>query len=220
MNDVTGTLVEAQALLFDLDGVILDSTMDAVRRWRAFCVRHGLDEAEVLAVAHGQRTLDTVAAYLPADRVRAETDWFETLDVGDDVIGELPGVRQLLSALDPDWWCIVTSCPRGLAVERLTRLGLPVPGVLVTAEDVAVGKPSPVPYQAGLAALGVEPHDALVFEDAPSGVAAGRAAGIRVVTLLTTHDRSVLNGSYVIADLSSATVLTNAPPLTLALREV
>ncbi len=215
------TLVAARGLLFDLDGVILDSTMDAVLRWRAFSARHGFDEREILTVAHGQRTVDTIAAYMPAALVASETQWFETLDVSDGEINALPGAKELLASLPRDSWCIVTSCPRNLAIERLERLGIRVPAVLVGAEDVPVGKPSPVPYLAGLDALGVTAPDALVFEDAPSGISSGVAAGARVVALLTTHERSVLAGTYYVTDLSSVSVVdSTSHALVLAIARV
>lgn len=205
----TPSRISVRALLFDLDGVILDSTNDAILRWRAFSARHNLVAQEVLSVAHGQRTIDTISSYVPSELVDDEVAWFDSLEGDQNMISALPGARSLLVSLPPESWCIVTSCPRDLAISRLIAQNIPVPRVLVSADDVSEGKPSPAPYLMGLSALGVKATDAVVFEDAPSGITSASSAHIPVVALLTTHSPHALSAPYYVNDLSCVTVASS-----------
>ncbi|UGS37709.1 HAD-IA family hydrolase [Capillimicrobium parvum] len=194
-------LRSAGALLVDLDGTLLDSTAAAARAWGAFARRHGLDPAAVAHAAHGRPSRETVARLAPpgAD-LAAETAMVDEAGV-DDTGGvvALPGAAQLLAA-PPAPLAIVTSGSTALATARMHAAGLPVPDVLVSADDVRHGKPDPEPFVLAARPLGLDPARAVVIEDAPAGVAAGRAAGATVLAVRTTHDDAELVGAAAIAD--------------------
>jgi len=176
------------AFLFDLDGVLVDSRVVVERTWRRWAQRHRLDPDAILQIAHGRRTQDTLQVAVPHLASDAEVAWLDATELADvEGLRVVPGAGQLLAALPADRWAIVTSCGRALAQQRLASVGLPVPRVLVVSEDVKQGKPAPEGYRLGAARLGYDPEDCLVFEDAPAGVAAGRAAGARVLALTTTY---------------------------------
>ncbi|MFF2863691.1 HAD-IA family hydrolase [Streptomyces rubiginosohelvolus] len=184
--------LRAPALLFDMDGTLVDSTALVEATWAGFCRRHGLGLAEVLAYAHGRPTRETVGRFLPdPEAAAAETRRLVALEETQTTgIVEVPGARDLLAALPPGSWAVVTSAGRKLAEVRLAAAGLPVPAVLVSADDVTRGKPDPEGYLRAAAALGVPLTDVLVFEDSPAGVRAGLAGGARTVVIggLTDFD--------------------------------
>lgn len=177
-----------QALLFDMDGVLLDSTPAVARVWRWWAARHALDPDEVVHRAHGRPSLATVRDYLPDPAAWiAENREIERREIADVAgIEPLPGARALLASLPPERWAIVTSCTRPLALARFGAGGLPWPRHLVTADDIVNGKPAPDAYLRGAAALGFSPRDCIVVEDVAAGVRAGKAAGARVIALATT----------------------------------
>ena len=197
-----------QALLFDLDGVLVDSRIVVERTWRRWAERHHLDPVALLQIAHGRRTRDTLEEAAPELATDAEVAWLDTTELHDrEGLIEVPGAHALLSGLPRDRWAIVTSCNRDLAEIRLTSAGLPLPDVLVTSEAVERGKPAPDGYLLGAKGLGHEPAACLVFEDAPAGVAAGRAAGARVLGLTTSHTAKDLVGAdAAVPDLRSIRV--------------
>jgi sugar-phosphatase len=177
------------ALLFDMDGTILSSIAAAERVWGDWARRHGLDVATFLPTIHGVRVVETIRRLdLPgvdADAEAAAITLAEMADVaGIEAIG---GASRLLASLPMDRWAIVTSAPRILALRRIAAAGLPVPAVLVTADDVVHGKPAPDGFLLAAARLGVSAQDCLVFEDAPAGIAAAEAAGATVVVVTATH---------------------------------
>ncbi len=177
-----------QAILFDLDGVLVDSTPCVTRVWRAWAQEHGLDPDYVVNVAHGQRTIETVRTVAPNLDAQRETDRIEQREIEDtDGLRVLNGAQELLAALPLNRYSIVTSGTRQLATKRLQVAGLPVPTKMVTADDVTRGKPDPEPYLAGAAMLGFEPQDCLVFEDAPSGIRSAKAGGMVVIAVTTTY---------------------------------
>jgi sugar-phosphatase len=177
-----------EAVLFDFDGVLVDSTLATERAWRKWSGRHGLDFREVLRTAQGRRTSETVRLFAPRLDAEAETNLIERAEA-EDLVGvrEMRGARELLALLPEERWAVVTSATRKLATSRLRHAGLPVPPALVAADDVERGKPDPEPYLRGAKALGVAPQRCVVVEDAPAGVRAGRAAGMTVVAVATTH---------------------------------
>lgn len=190
-------------LLFDLDGTLVDSRAVVERQWRVLCARLGLDFPSVLAILHGVRSADVIRAVAPgvdAEAAAAELDAAEEVDTeGLEVVA---GARKLLARLPPDGWGIVTSGHRTLAEGRLRAVGLPVPAVMVCGDEVANGKPDPEGFLRGAALLGVAPGDCVACEDAPPGIRAARAAGMRVIAIATTHAPSALaDASAVIADL-------------------
>jgi sugar-phosphatase len=181
------TSIPCRGVLFDLDGVLVDSTPAVARVWAGWAHEHGLDPGEVVKKAHGRPSVATIRELLPNADHAAENREVERREIADieDVV-PLPGAVELLQALPLDRWAIVTSCTRALAAVRISAAGLPKPKYLVTSTDVQQGKPDPEPYLKGAQILGVPAADCLVIEDAPAGIRAGKAAGARVLALRTT----------------------------------
>lgn len=190
-----GRTLHAQALLFDMDGTLVDSTAVVIKIWRRFARRHGLDAEQILAHSHGRRTEETVASVArPGMDIEAEARRITEEEIADDSgIVALPGAAALLAALPRRRWAVVTSASRALATTRLRAAGLPLPDVLICSEDVTRGKPDPACYLAAARALGVAPAQCLVFEDARAGLEAGHAAGMQVVALATTLPPAALS---------------------------
>jgi mannitol-1-/sugar-/sorbitol-6-phosphatase len=178
--------LRCRALLFDMDGVLVDSTAAVARVWAIWACKHGLDPDTVVRMAHGRPSISTIRELLPgADQAEdREVERMEIADVEDIVA--LPGAAKLLHALPSNRYAIVTSATRPLAEVRLRVAGLPIPERLVTARDTKRGKPYSDPYLIGAQLLEVPPVECVVLEDAPSGIRAGKAAGSRVVALRTT----------------------------------
>jgi sugar-phosphatase len=176
------TEITCGAILFDLDGVLVDSTPAVIRVWTRWAIVHGFDPDEVVRRGHGRPSIETVRDFLPHADAEVENREVEQGEIEDlDGVVPLPGARELLMTLPPDRWTIVTSCTRTLAKVRLRAAGLPIPHQLVTSSDIKNGKPDPEPYLKGASLLGVSPNDCVVVEDAPAGVRAGKAAGARVI---------------------------------------
>jgi sugar-phosphatase len=175
------------AVLFDLDGVLAASAASIRRAWQRWAAETGVGWAELSGHVAGRLAVDTVAAVLPgldrdARQAHADTvNAYQVADPDDDV--PVPGMPELVGGIAGCTWAVVTAAPRALAVARLDRCGYPRPPVLVTAEDVARGKPDPEGYLTAAARLGVAPADCLVVEDSPAGVAAGLAAGAAVLAI-------------------------------------
>lgn len=199
----------AAAVLFDVDGTLVDSTPVVERCWRIFAREYGVDAEAVLRVCHGRRGIDTVSDFIAEpERQNAAVDLLHTLELSDfDGVTALPGAAEALLTIPPTRWAAVTSGHRKLMTARLAAAQLPVPDVFVCGDDVADGKPSPVGYLMAAAALGVDPADCVVVEDAPAGVAAGCAAGSRVLAVTTTHTADRLtDADMVVADLSEVRI--------------
>ncbi len=193
--------VLCQAILFDLDGVLVDSTPCVTRVWSSWARQHGLDAERVVHIAHGQRTIETVRKVAPHLDAQLEANRIEHMEVDDtEGLRVLPGAKELLAKLPPERYTIVTSGTRRLATKRLQVAGLPVPVTMITADDVTRGKPDPEPYLAGARALRFGPKDCVVFEDAPSGIRAALAAGMTAVGVLTTFDAKELAAAGVIIE--------------------
>jgi sugar-phosphatase len=178
--------IRCAAFLFDLDGVLVDSRAVVERTCRRWALRHRLDPEEVLRIAHGRRSHDTVKAAAPHLEADREAAWIDAAELADvDGLSAVPGAGELLVFLPSGSWAVVTSCGRALAEVRLTSIGLPIPQIVVTSEDVSQGKPAPDGYRLGAKRLGLDPAACVVFEDAPAGIAAARSAGARVIGLTT-----------------------------------
>ena len=186
------TQVRCAALLFDMDGVLIDSTPAVARVWHRWAVEHGFNPEEVVARAHGRPSLTTVREYLPNADHEAENREVERREIEDlDGVVPLPGSLDLLASLPLDRWTIVTSCTRALAEVRIKAAGLPLPKKLITSNDITHGKPHPDPYLKGAAILGFPSAECIVLEDAPAGIRSGKAAGSRVIAFPTTVRESV-----------------------------
>jgi len=199
------------AILFDLDGVLVDSTPCGTRIWTAWANQNHLDAAYVVHIGHGRPTVETVRLVAPHLDAPHQAELIEQTEIA-DVAGleVLPGARALLAALPPDRYTIVTSGGRRLATTRLHAAGLAIPPTMITANDITHGKPDPQPYLAGAAALGFDPRTCLVFEDAPSGIRAAHAAGATVIALPTTYPREELAASdLIIPSLAAVSVTVN-----------
>lgn len=193
MSGRPSTEVHCGALLFDLDGVLIDSTPAVTRVWSQWAIDHGFDPTEVVARAHGRPSLTTVREYLPHADHAAENRKVEQAEIKDiQGVVPLPGASELLASLPPHRWTIVTSCTRALAEVRLKAAGLPVPPTMVTSTDITLGKPHPEPYLKAAGKLGIEPAECVVLEDAPAGIRSGKAAGARVIALQTILDKAAL----------------------------
>jgi sugar-phosphatase len=187
--------LRCKAFLFDLDGVLVDSRSVVERTWRRWAERHQIDPIPLLQVAHGRRARDTLRMVVPGLATDEEVAWLDATELGDrEGLSVVPGVKELLTALPRDRWAIVTSCGRDLARLRLGSAGLPIPDVMIVAEEAKRGKPAPDGYLLGASGLGYDPGECVVFEDAPAGIAAARAAGARIVGLTTTHAAHELPG--------------------------
>jgi sugar-phosphatase len=199
-------IVDCDAILFDMDGTLVDSREIVERLWLQWAAEHGLSAGAILAVAHGRRTLETmqlVAPHLATFEEAARLDALEAESEGHETA--VPGAADLLDALPPNRWAVVTSASRALATARMAVVGLPQPRVLVGADDVARGKPSPEGYLRAAELFGVAPERCLVLEDTPAGAQAGRAAGARVVGLRTTFP-SVDGCDFLVRDLRAIRV--------------
>lgn len=198
------THITCSALLFDMDGVLIDSTPAVARVWASWALEHGFNPEEVVRKAHGRPSISTVRDYLPNADHEAENLVIECREIEDlEGVVPLPGTLELLSSLPLDRWAIVTSCTRPLAEARLTAAGLPRPRMFVTSTDVKSGKPEPEPYIKGAEMLGFAPADCIVVEDAPAGVKAGKAAGSRVIglrTMLSDEELQSLGADWLLDD--------------------
>jgi sugar-phosphatase len=180
--------IQCRGVLFDLDGVLVDSTPAVARVWAAWALEHGFsDPGEIVRIAHGRPSITTIRELLPNADHEAENREVERREIADtDGVIPLPGAMELLQTLSPERWAIVTSCTRPLAGVRIAAAGLPKPKHLVTANDVQRGKPDPEPYLRGAQMLGVPATECIVMEDAPAGIRAGKGTGARVLALRTT----------------------------------
>jgi len=170
------------AILFDLDGVLVDSTIAVEREWRAWGASKGIDGDAILAISHGMRTVEVIRRVAPQLDAEAEAREIEAIEAEDrDGAAAMPGAIELLARIPAARWCVVTSGSRHLATNRMRFCGLPVPRVMVTADDVTNGKPHPEPYLKGAQGLGFPASDCLVIEDAPAGIQAAHAAGARPI---------------------------------------
>jgi sugar-phosphatase len=187
------------ALIFDLDGVLIDSTAVVEGTWRRWAEDHGFDLGAIMRVAHGRPARDTirlVAPHLDAEAEAARLAAEEAYETNGLV--RIGGVTQLVSSLPAGRWAVATSGTREIAMTRLAYAGVGQPAVLITADDVERGKPDPEAYALAARRLGVSPKRAVVIEDAPAGIKAGQAAGMQVIGVATTHTREELAESDVV----------------------
>ena len=203
--------VSCRAILFDLDGVLVDSAECVERTWRKWATDHRVDPERVIAVAHGRRTIETVRMVAPQLSAEAE---LATLAASESTtsegIYEIDGARELLEQLPAAKWAVVTSGIRAVAEFRLRYARLPVPVVMICADEITRGKPAPEGYLAAASRLGYSSGDCLVIEDAPAGIESARGAGMRVIAITTTFGReSLKEADAVIERLTDLTVALN-----------
>jgi sugar-phosphatase len=215
------TLIQCGGVLFDMDGVLVDSTPAVARVWTGWALEHGLIADEVIRKAHGRPSLATIVEFLPNGDHDAENREVERREIEDiaDVVA-LPGALALLQSMPQSRWTVVTSATRALAEVRLCASGLPVPTHLVTSDDVKRGKPFPDPYLRGAEILRIGPEACVVAEDAASGVRSGKAAGTRVLALRTTSTDAELQSAgadWIVNDLSEVSLESVAENETLAI---
>jgi sugar-phosphatase len=196
------------AILFDLDGVLVDSAACVERTWRNWALSHHLEPERVIAVAHGRRALETVQMLVPDLSSEAELAALAASEsTTTEGVLEVPGARALLRRLPVTNWAIVTSGIRAVATFRLTHTNLPQPAVMFCADDVQRGKPDPEGYLSAAQRLGFAPHECVVVEDAPAGLEAAKAAGMRSIAVLGTYGAGDLAlADYTIRDVTGMTV--------------
>lgn len=181
---MTVLTLRAEALLLDMDGTLVHSTTEVETVWRLWCQSHRLDPEPVLAMCHGVRSREVIRALAPQLDLAREVALLDELEIQHAGVAEpIAGARTLLGALSPARWVLVTSASQRVARHRLASAGLPLPRLLIGAEDVVRGKPDPEPYLLAARQLGLAPADCLVFEDAPAGIRSALQAGCQVVQI-------------------------------------
>jgi sugar-phosphatase len=187
------TEFRCRALLFDFDGVLVDSTASVARVWTRWAEVRGLDPEEVVRTAQGRRSIENVRRWAPDVDAEAENLNVERMEIEDAAgLKSLSGARELLTWLPADRWTIVTSSTRPLALARMKAANLQPPPAMITGNDVINGKPHPEPWLKGASLLGFAPEDCIVFEDTAAGIESGHAAGMRVIALTTTYPAEAL----------------------------
>jgi sugar-phosphatase len=193
--------IDCSGVLFDLDGVLVDSIPCVARVWHDWAIEHGMDPAKVVKVAHGRRAIETVELLAPQLDSAAELAELERRELEDtDGLVRMEGADRLLASLPPDRWAVVTSGTRRLASKRLQIAGLPVPEKMVSADEVKLGKPDPAPFRRGAELLGLAAEQCVAVEDAPSGIEAAHRAGMRVFAVPTTYPRAELSKADVLLE--------------------
>jgi sugar-phosphatase len=213
--------IHAQALLFDNDGTLVSSLASVERCWARWAREYGITAEDFGRVElHGRPAAEIVADLLPAHLVPeavARVEQLEVDDVPDGGVRLLPGTSEFLSGLPAECWAVVTSATRRLAEARLDAVGI-LPKTLIAADDITHGKPDPEPYLLAARQLGVDPARCVVFEDAPAGLRAGRAAGMTTVALATTHRAEELAADLVVRDLSALSALVTDAGVEISVR--
>lgn len=213
--------MNCQAILFDLDGTLVDSATRVQRLWLNWSRKHAIDPQYLLEVMHGRRADETIRIVAPHLSVQDEFLTLEEEEILDmDGVQPYSGAQELLSQLSSKQWAIVTSGTRRVAGARLRHVGLPTPDVFITAEDVTSGKPAPDGYLLAARRLNLEPRDCVVIEDAPAGIQAGKAAGMRVIATRTTLTREALSqADNVIHHLSDIKLLVTPSEISIRFKE-
>ncbi|AHV34235.1 haloacid dehalogenase [Aeromonas hydrophila YL17] len=209
--------LRARALLLDMDGTLVHSTGEVETVWRLWCRRHRLDPEPVLAMCHGVRSREVIRTLAPQLDLAQEVALLDELEIHHTGQAEaLAGARTLLASLPVERWALVTSASQRVARHRLRSAGLPLPALLVGAEDVEHGKPDPEPYLLAAERLGLAAADCLVFEDAPAGISSALRAGCRVVQV-GGRQRLSPGISALIQDWRQVSVVVEAEGLQLTL---
>jgi sugar-phosphatase len=220
----TVTNIQCAALLFDMDGVLIDSTPAVARVWHQWAVEHGFNPEEVIRSAHGRPSIATIRQFLPDANHEAENHEVERREIEDlEGIVTLPGAQRLLTSLPRDRWTIVTSATRALAEVRLRVADLPLPERWISADDITHGKPDPEPYLKAASVLGFAPSDCVVVEDVPSGIRSGKSANARVIALRSTDGDENLRAAgadWILDDCSKISARADKKGLIVTLSDV
>jgi sugar-phosphatase len=211
------TKIQCEGILFDLDGVLVDSTPAVARVWSWWAQKHGFDSEDTVRRAHGRPSIATIRELLPKADAEEENREVERREITDvEGVVPLPGALELLQALPLERWAIVTSCTKRLAHVRIRAAGLPEPKFIVTSDDIVNGKPDPEPYRKGAQTLSFVPKNCVVIEDAPAGIRSGKAAEARVVALQTTERDELLRNAgadYIVKDCSALKLVASREQL-------
>jgi sugar-phosphatase len=205
------TEISCDAILFDMDGTLVDSTACVVRQWRLWTERHGLDFDSVLRVSHGRPTSETIREVAPHLATEQEFRAFEQAEIEDrSGVKEVAGARLFLDSVPRGRWAVVTSASGELARVRIECAGLPVPEVLISADRIERGKPDPEGFLLAARLLKAAPERCLVIDDSPAGIQAGRAAGMRVLGMTTTFADADLGCDLCVADFQNMSLVLDA----------
>ena len=201
--------LHVRGVLLDMDGVLISSTGSDERSWLRWARIHGMEGAFSLQSTHGRRTIDTLRALRPDLDPMVELIRLENFDAEDqNGVIALPGAKSLIAALPENAWTIVTSASTGLMKNRLQFVGITLPQNFISADNVTYGKPHPEPYELGARILCVKPPECLVIEDAPSGIKAGKAAGCKVLAVLSSHSADALaEADWIVPSLDHVTAI-------------
>jgi sugar-phosphatase len=219
--------ISCAAILFDMDGVLIDSTPAVARVWSQWARERGFDPKKVVRLAHGRPSISTIRDLLPNADHEAENREVEQREIADlEGVVPLPGARRLLASLPTERYAIVTSSTRKLAEARLRAAELSLPKFFVTSTDIVNGKPHPEPYLKAAGKLGADPRECIVVEDVPSGIRSGKAAGARVIAFPTTVNAEELRAAgadWILRNCEDITLMLPGHvrwPLALELREL
>jgi sugar-phosphatase len=191
--------MNCQAILFDLDGTLVDSAFRVQRLWLEWGKRHGIDPQSIMGVMHGRRAGETISIVAPQLSIQDELDILENDEITDMAgVGPYASAKTLLSQLSSKQWAIVTSGTMRVASARIKHVGLPTPEVFITAEDVHAGKPAPEGYLLAARRLNVKPSECVVVEDALAGIQAGKSAGMKVIAIASSISREALSQADVV----------------------
>ena len=211
--------IRCAAVLFDLDGVLVDSAACVEKSWRDWATRHELDPDRVMEVAHGRRTIETVRLVAPHLNAAVEAAAIAAVEsTTTEGVREVPGAREMLERIPLNAWAIVTSGTRAVATLRIRHARLPMPGVLIPADEIEHGKPHPEGYLTAAKRLGIDPAMCVVVEDTPPGLEAARAGGMRSIGVIGTYPASALaRADYVVPRLDALRITSAGcwPPLTI-----
>ncbi len=195
--------LSCEAILFDMDGTLVDSKACVESIWKRWALKRGIDVHSLLQTSHGRRTEDTIKDVAPHLDIEAEAKALQTeeLAVREGIVA-VGGSFKLLSRLTEGQWAVVTSASRALATVRLECAGLPLPSQLISGDDVHSGKPDPEGYLKAADRLGIPYNRCVVVEDTPAGILAGRGAGMTVLALGTTFAPEYLLGALCVPDFN------------------
>lgn len=200
-------MYQADVLLIDLDGTLVDSSASVTRTWQAWCAEHGIDESRVFAISEGRQACAVIAEVAPHMDAAAEDRRLIEAQLGDaDGTVAIPGAADFLRRLPPERWAVVTSCTHELAAARLRAAQLPTPRLLVGAQDVARSKPQPDGFLLAAEKLGLTAERCLAFEDSTAGLESARRAGMTAVAITGVARHPVADGTPAVRDWRSVTV--------------